>query len=49
MKNIVFTVELDNGKIYIAEENSSGVEYEGTTAEDVGFAVECYVADYINK
>lgn len=40
------TVEIENGKIYVASENASGAEYEGYTAQDIGFAVQCYIEDY---
>ena len=38
--------KLEN-KIYIATENSSGAIYDGSTPEDVGFAVQCYCEDYL--
>lgn len=40
------TVEIDDGKIYIASDNSSGAVYDGTTAQDIGFAVQSYIEDY---
>lgn len=47
--NMMFTVEIDrlDNKIYIATENSSGAVYDGSTPEDVGFAVQCYCEDYL--
>ena len=42
----MLTVEIcDDGKIFIAEEGSSGSSYDGSTPQDVGFAVECYLED----
>lgn len=39
-------IEIENGKIYITADNSSGAWYEGITAQDVGFAVQTYMEDY---
>lgn len=48
---MIFTVEIDKeeNKIYIATENSSGAIYDGSTPEDVGFAVQCYCEDYLEE
>lgn len=44
------TVEIcDDEKIFISEDNSSGAIYDGTTPEDVGYALECYLEDYTKE
>ena len=47
MATRTITIEIDTveQKIYIGEDNSSGAVYDGITAEDVGYAVECYLED----
>lgn len=48
---MVFTVEIDKteNKIYIANEYSSGAIYDGSTPQDVGFAVQCYCENYLEE
>lgn len=44
----IITIEIlaDENRVYIGEDNSSGAFYEGTTPEDVAYAIECYLQDY---
>ena len=46
---MIFTgeIEKEENKIYIATESSSGEVYDGSTPQDVGFAVQCYCEDYL--
>ena len=39
------TVQIEDGIIWIGEDNTSGSEYEGSTPADIGYALECYLED----
>lgn len=43
MREII--VQIDDGIIWIGEDNTSGSEYEGSTPEDIGYALQCYLED----
>lgn len=43
----VITIEICNdGKVFIADENSSGAAYDATTPEEIAEAVQSYLEDY---
>lgn len=46
MNDRIIHVEVTDGKIYVSEDNTSGAVYDGSSAADVGYAVECYLQDY---
>lgn len=46
MNDRIIHVEVTDEKIYISEDNTSGAVYDGSSATDVGYAVECYLQDY---
>ena len=45
----MLTIEIcDDGKVFIGEDNTSGVAYEATTPEEIAEAVQQYLEDYPN-
>jgi hypothetical protein len=43
----MITIEIcDDGKVFIGEENTSGVVYEANTPEEIAEAVQQYLEDY---
>lgn len=44
----MITMEIKNGIVYIAEENTSGCKYPYKTKEDIISAISTYINNYIN-
>lgn len=46
---ILVEIDLKEKNVYIAEESSSGAEYEYKDASDLGDKIKFYITNYYNK